>query len=340
MSVNLTKEQIEDLIVYCGSSPTFWKDEKMQFCCPVHGESHPSCGVNSEIQAFNCFSCGAHGNFAKMLYLSRPEDFGYDSSTKEKEEKTKIRAEIKAWQFLADRYELEFKIADNKVHSVRRYDELNIKKKEEREEQPLWKIAPFHSGKATYQYFFDRGFTKEDMRKFFIGYDDVSKTVTIPVFYKDSTLAGVIGRYIAKDRLKNQRYKIYDFFNRSKLLFPLNLFNPINGEAILVEGQFDAIRMYHYGFTNTLALMTDHISKFQIEILERSCYSVIYIGDNDKQGIKARGDNYEKLKGIVDFKVVDFPDHGKDVCDWSKEEIINMVTNAHSIINRKIRRYE
>ena len=52
---------------------------------------------------------------------------------------------------------------------------------------------------------------------------------------------------------------------------------------------------------------------------------------------KSFGDK-EILKGKVDFFVVDFPDHGKDPCDWSYEELHYMVDNAHSIMNRKIRR--
>lgn len=337
MSVVLNESQIEDLLVYCGSSITRWKSHEMTVCCPVHGESHPSMGVNSELQCFNCFACGAHGNLAKMLYLSKPDEFGYDSSTKETQSRTRISAEIKAWNFLAERYELEFSSTGKKSHSIRRFEEARKPTIKLREEQPLWKIASYHSGLATYNYFFKRGFTKEDMKNFMIGYDDVNETITIPVFYEDEVLAGVIGRYINPNRLKNQRYKIYDNFNRGSTLFPLNKYHTEDGSMILVEGQFDAIRMHALGYSNTLSIMSDNITREQKDLILKLCNKIIYIGDNDVRGLEARDKNKELFRGLLPFYYVDFPAHGKDVCDWSAEEIEETVNSAHSLAN-KVRR--
>lgn len=341
MRMSLTKEQIEDLIVYCGSRPTQWRDEDMLICCPVHGESNPSCGVSAEKQIFHCFSCGASGNFAKFLYMSLPDEFGYDPSTEDTIKKTWFKADRKARQFLKDRYELEYRELGSKVRHLKRFEDLrtNVIELEETEKTiPLWKIAPYQSGKSTYKYFFDRGFDKSDMQKFMIGYDDVNKTITIPVFNADNKLVGVIGRYISKNRKKNQRYKIYDHFNRSNFLYPLQYFKVIDDTIILVEGQFDAIWCHKNDLINTLSIMTDILSDEQAEFIENNCSRVIYIGDNDGRGLEAREKNKEILKGRVDFFVVDFPDHGKDPCDWSYEELHYMVDNAHSIMNRKIRR--
>jgi hypothetical protein len=44
------------------------------------------------------------------------------------------------------------------------------------------------------------------------------------------------------------------------------------------------------------------------------------------------------LKDLVDFKIVDYPSYGKDVCDWSDEDIHKMIDNAHGTIVKKIRR--
>lgn len=340
MQNTLTKEQIEDLLIYCGTRPTLWKDDDMLVCCPVHGESNPSCGISAEKQIFHCFSCGASGNFAKLLYLSLPDEFGYDSSTSDTIKKTWFKANRKARTFLKSRYELEYRDFRDKTILVKRFDEVRIKSTsvEKRTELPLWKIAPFMSGKKTYQYFFNRGFDKHDMKKFMIGYDSDNNTVTIPVFYADGKLAGVIGRYISKDRKKNQRYKIYEHFERSRVLYPLNYYKSINDTMILVEGQFDAIWCHKCGLCNTLAIMTDYISDEQVDLILKLCSKVIYIGDNDERGLEAREKNYKKLKGKVDFLIVDFPDHGKDPCDWTEEELHNLVNNAHSIINRKLRR--
>ena len=73
------------------------------------------------------------------------------------------------------------------------------------------------------------------------------------MFFDDGVLAGIIGRYISKKRKKNERYKIYDSFNRGQVLYPLDKFKLEDNTIILVEGQFDAIRMRKAGFYNTLA---------------------------------------------------------------------------------------
>ena len=43
MGMTLTEEQIDDLLVYCGTKPTVWKNGECLVCCPVHGEANTSC---------------------------------------------------------------------------------------------------------------------------------------------------------------------------------------------------------------------------------------------------------------------------------------------------------
>lgn len=341
MSNRLSKEQIEDLLEYCGSYPTMWRDEDMLVCCPVHGEHNPSMGVSADKQICHCFSCGFAGDFAKLLSYSRPEDFGLDKSTEDRLKKTEFRAYRKARDLLASRYELEYREIGKRTRNIKRYEQsrnVYLKEDEKRVELPRYKLAPFKSGKETYGFFFDRGFTKEEMKEFMIGRDVDNKTITIPVFYEDNVLAGIIGRYISKNRKKNQRYKIYFDFERSSVLYPLNKSKPIKGVAIIVEGQFDAIRMHRAGHTNTYALMTNTMSKKQAEWLCANCDCVIWVGDNDSRGLEGREKARKMLKDCLDFKIVDYPDHGKDVCDWSDEEIEIMLGTARGVNIRKLRR--
>ncbi len=254
--------------------------------------------------------------------------------------RTEFKAYKKARAFLADRYELEYKELGRRLKTVKRYEQtFNVYLKEDPHTTiPMFKLAPFMSGKETYQYFFDRGFTKELMKEFSIGRDLDNKTITIPVFNVDNTLAGVIGRYISAKRKKNQRYKIYFDFERGSVLYPMNKAQPLNDTIIIVEGQFDAIRMYDLGYTNTFALMTNQMSKRQADIVCSICSTVIWIGDNDDRGIEGREKAYKMLKNKITFKVVDYPDYGKDVCDWSSDDIKCMLENAHSLFVRKVKR--
>lgn len=343
MSVRMTEEQVDDLLDYIDTSnPNYWKDGEKLICCPVHGESNPSMGVSIEKQVCHCFSCGFAGDFARLLAYSNPEEFGLKFNADGKVNKpSAFRAERKARDFLALRYELEYHEIGRRTRNVKRYDQTRnvyFEEDKKRTELPRFKLAPFKSGKETYGYFFDRGFTKEEMKEYMIGRDLDNETITIPVFYEDNVLAGIIGRYISKNRKKNQRYKIYDNFERSRLLYPLNKSKPIKGVAILVEGQFDAIRMRRAGHTNTFATMTNVLSKEQAEWLCANCDCVIWIGDNDDRGLEGREKARKLLKNKIDFKIVDYPNHGKDVCDWSDEEIDEMLDTARGINIRKLKR--
>lgn len=341
MNDRLTEAQVDDLLDYIGTyNPNYWKDGEKLICCPVHGESNPSMGVSIEKQVCHCFSCGFAGNFAKLLSYSLPDEFGLDTSTDEELKRTEFRAYKKAREFLKLRYELEYHELGERLHTVKRYEQ--VKKIDladiHRTELPRYKLAPYQSGKETYKYFFDRGFTLEDMQEYMIGRDLDSETITIPVFFDDGVLAGIIGRYISKKRKKNERYKIYDSFNRGQVLYPLDKFKLEDNTIILVEGQFDAIRMRKAGFYNTLAIMTNNMTNAQAEWIVDNCSCVIWLGDNDERGVEGRDKAHDKLKGHVKFKIVDYPEHGKDVCDWSDDEIGEMIDNAHSISNRKLRR--
>lgn len=342
MSNRLSEEQIDDLLDYIDTgNPNYWKDGEKLICCPVHGESNPSMGISVEKQICHCFSCHFAGDFAKLLSYSKPEEFGLNISTEDLKKKTEFRAYRKARDFLALRYELEYREIGKKSRNIKRYEytkNVYLRDDEKRVELPRFKLAPLKSGKETYGYFFDRGFTKEEMQKFMIGRDLENETITIPVFYEDNVLAGIIGRYISSKRKKNQRYKIYNEFERGKLLYPLNLSKPIKGVALIVEGQLDVIRMHRAGHTNTYAIMTNDMSKKQAEWLCANCDCVIWIGDNDDRGFEGREKARKMLKNKIDFKIVDYPEHGKDVCDWSDEEIKDMLDTARGVNIRKLRR--
>lgn len=345
MSNRLTEAQVDDLLDYIdASNPNYWKDGEKLVCCPVHGESNPSMGISIEKQVCHCFSCSFAGDFAKLLAYSKPEEFDLKFVERgQVDRRSEFRAYKKAKEFLALRYELEYREVGKRTRNVKRYEQTRnvyFEEDEKRTELPRFKLAPFKSGKETYGLFFDRGFTKEEMQEFMIGRDLENETITIPVFYEDNVLAGVIGRYISKDRKKNQRYKIYNEFKRGEVLYPLNKSKPIKGVAIIVEGQLDAIRMHRAGYTNTYAIMTNELSKKQADWLCANCDCVIWVGDNDSRGLEGREKARKLLKNKIDFKIVDYPEHGKDVCDWTDREITLMLSTARGVNIRKLKRLE
>lgn len=321
----LNKEQIEDLLdnvldVYVRNQ---WKGDKIQFTCPVHGEKNPSCGINIDyspsdqpfehFQVFHCFSCGAGGSIPWLLHKALPERF---QNVK------------KAEQFIKDRYGVSFSYSfDSSAGNVRRYeDQIQVKSK--RFEMPRTKLAVFKSGKETYEYFFERGFDKEDMKEYMIGRDLKSETVTIPAFWEDGALAGVIGRYIDPDRPKNARFRIYDF-PKGKIIFPLDKVRAVNNTIIGLESMFDAMMLRKWGHPNAVSMMGDGMGKEQADQIADRCTTFIDLFDNDKGGRIAREIAKKRLGNRVLYLVPTYyPPTGKDPCDWGEIETNKVINSA------------
>ena len=155
MKSMLSKDQIEDMLEYIDVQKVGqWKGDKISFCCPIHGENNPSCGINADlnvdgehIQVFNCFSCGASGTLVWFLYKSLPDEF---KSVYDAERFIQERYGIDYGRVLSELKRREIK----RITSSKRKDTTDTKKVLSRSF-----IAPFRSGKSTYKYFFQRGFT-------------------------------------------------------------------------------------------------------------------------------------------------------------------------------------
>ena len=336
MSKGLNKDQVEDLLINVLHSPKImpWKGSKIQFCCTVHGESHPSAGLDIDFtpedssghyQVFHCFSCGASGSIPWLVYKSLPDTF---KSVKEAE------------KFLKERYHIEFSFDfDVDTLSIKRYEDkfVDLDNTEKRFEMPRSKLAVFKSGKETYKYFFDRGFTKKDMQEYMIGRDLESETVTIPVFWEDKTLAGVIGRYIDPRRPKNMRFKIYGF-PKGGLIYPLDKLEVVDNTIIGVESMLDAILLRKWGYKNVVAMMGDGMSKQQADQIASRCSKFIDLFDNDKGGRTARDIAKRRLGDRVMYLTPQYyPEEGKDPSDWGEEET-NAVIESAGLINKKLPR--
>jgi len=295
----------------------------VQFCCTIHKESNPSAGFNVEKGVFNCFSCRASGNISWLLFKSLDQ----------------FKSLKQADEFLAEKYGLDLKrkYINKEKTELPRFESFTKGEERKREEVPISFIAPFKSGLETYRYFYNRGFNYNIVKEFMIGRDLKNKTITIPIFWEDNKLAGVIGRYVSKDRKKNQRYKIYDF-PVSKIVFPLNKLETINDTLIGVEGTLDAIRMHQLGYTNTFAILGNTISKDQAEIIKSRCSKFIDMFDNDERGKTASESARKNLGTDILYYSVSYLEGKKDPCDCTKEEIEEMIRNKKSKLDLKINR--
>lgn len=284
------------------------------YCCQT---STGSFVLDGFILTGNCFSCGESGSISWLVYRSLPDRF---------------KSVAQAEKFLRQRYGVtaRFLGKDNSL-MLHRYEDKFVdldKVAKDKEVKPLSTIAPFKSGKETYQYFFDRGFDKEDMKKFMIGRDLKEETVTIPIFWEDKRLAGVIGRYIDPDRPKNSRFKIYEF-RRSSLIYPLDKVETVDNTLILVEACFDVIMLNKWGFPNAIATMTNKVSKEQAKQIKDRCTKLIVLCDLDERGKKLLETAEKFLKKEVQIYLPTYtPTEGKDPCEWGELETVKVIESA------------
>lgn len=306
---------------YTVKSVEFTNRIEKVYCCQT---STGSFVLDGFILTGNCFSCGSSGTIPTLLMKAMPErfkSFGF------------------AMNFLKNRYGLEFHTFKKKANlrHIKRYGESEAVKESKRQVQSRYSLAVYKSGKETYKYFFNRGFSKEDMKEYMIGRDLQNKTVTIPVFYEDGELAGVIGRYISKNRAHNERYKIYNF-EKSKVLFPMDKVEVADDTIIIVESQFDCMVMRKWGMKNVLATMGGTISKTQANIITGKCSKVVLLFDNDDGGRKATEKAVRLLKGRVRILPFTYPDEslGKDPSEWGKDATYKCVCSIGKVAIKRL----
>jgi len=284
-------------------------NEEVLAHCPFHKDTHPSFSANLRKGVYLCFSCGESGRFSK-LGLSRNEFVTFDSfrdllSGIDKKE-TPILKQLFGLPY-------GFKIF-NKPSSDN----------------------PF------YLYLMERGIKQETIEHFCIGYCDGGTyrgriIVPLPV--------GFVARSIYSDAISK---KVFGR-NYKRYLFPLGLpistfffnYSPSTNMPILVEGVFDALRVYSLGFTSVISPFSCKVSEEQIKLLCKYSSSVIYIFfDGDEAGCAGAQMAEEKLRSI--FKIVKIVKIS-DGCDpgnlRNKNEIKELLRNA-TVSSNKSKDYE
>jgi DNA primase len=185
--------------------------------CPFHGESTPSFSVSPDKQIFHCFGCGAGGNV--FSFLMELEGISFQEAAIKLAAKVNIDLEInlssvhgekkvsKEFQAMLDAHELLQKF----------YHHLLVNTKE---------------GQHALEYLLERGFTRESIDKFQIGYslnswDFVFKFLSKRDFSSEwMEKAGLIIR-----RERDGTY--FDRF-RDRIMFPIH---DRNGKTIAFSGR-------------------------------------------------------------------------------------------------------
>jgi DNA primase len=302
--------------------------------CPFHEEKTPSFFVSPSRQTWHCFgSCSEGGDVFKFIMKIEGIEFG------------------DALRMLAQKAGVELKKEDPRIRSERErlYEicELATKFYEKQMESK--------KGLECWKYLQDRGFNKESVVKWRIGYspeggltdwlvgqgykrDEVNKVglsvngrdrfrsrIIFPIFNLGSQVVGFGGRVSpgSKDDAKYINSPATILYDKSRILYGLDkakLEIRKKDYCLLVEGYTDVILASQAGYDNIVSTSGTALTSDQLDILKRYTDNLYTAFDMDLAGNSAtkRGINLARSKGF-NIRVVTMVS-GLDPADMIKEK--------------------
>jgi len=285
--------------------------------CPFHSNRHTSSfSVSKEYGKFICFNpaCGEAGTLLDL-----------------------IKRVLHKNDYEALRY-----IAAKETESLNNFDEILS---EMFEEKPVFEEFPQETLDQLYNnlviddvnvaqaYLKNiRGINKDSMEYFRLGYSSNMKMIITPVHSPDGIPIGLVGRSIEGKSFKNSTN-----LPKSKTLFNIHRAKKIGDHVIIVESNFDAIRIHQAGFPNVVATLGGFISPEQHNLLNRHFNKITIMTDADNAGrelgysIASKLRNKDILWASYEYGKI-YPHEAKDAGDMTDEEIKACIKNAVSDI--------
>ncbi len=288
--------------------------------CPFHNEKSPSFSVSGSKQMYYCFGCGAGGNV--FTFIMEYENFTFPEAVKLLADRVKV-----------DLPEIEYS------EEVRKKEGKRNKLLEVNKEAAKYFYYQLRSqrGSIGYRYLTDRQLSDEMMKKFGLGFSNVSSNDLVQYLrskgYQDELiqeagLASFDEKYGVHDKFWNRvmfpiqdiNHRVIGFggrvmgdakpkylnspetmiFDKSRNLYGLNFARTSRqSNIILCEGYMDVIAMHQAGFTQAVASLGTAFTAGQANLLRRYTEEVLLAYDSDGAGVNAA------LRAISILKEVD-----------------------------------
>ena len=314
-------------------------------CCPFHQEKTPSFMVNPDKQIFHCFGCSVGGDAFAFVMKYEGLDFpqavelladrygvvltqkgqSSESVARNKSEK-EILYKINQ---LAARFYVEYLKTSEGQRGVDYLKKRDIRSEMIRE--ALLGYAPA-SGKAFYQLLVEKKAPLELAEKLGLirrgtrgdYYDFFRDRVMCSIISAEGKVLGFSGRALTDEAqpkyLNSPESPIY---HKSFSLLGMQTAKEAirtADQVILVEGNFDMIRLQQEGLRNAVAPLGTALTEQQIRYLSRNTENFILIFDGDNAGKKASARALELFLPLGIFpKVVNLPE-GEDPDSFVKKE--------------------
>lgn len=274
--------------VYC--------DNNIKICCPFHNESFPSLSVNLSNGLFYCFGCESKGDLTK--FVSKMENINT------------LKASIIIRKYRSQKKKIKIKQKSNKELIGGAYlqysslPQINWNKVNNKDENEVRKYMVE-----------ERGFLPEILKIFKVKIESsIEYPILIPIF-ENNIYKGNLRRRI--DDVEENKYKNSKGFKKKTTL---GGFYRKGKVVLVVEGYFDMMKAYQFGWKDVVCLFGCIPSKEQIEKLKEKTDTIITALDNTPLGRKGNKILAKHFKNIKSFK---FQNTLKDIGDIKSQYVFN-----------------
>jgi len=305
--------------------------------CPFHEEKTPSFIVSPERQIFKCFGCGIGGDVFKFLMEREKMEFG------EVLRMLADRAGVELKQFRPTREQkvkeklLEINhLGSEFYHYLLMNHEVGknalqylLKRGIRRSSIKLFKLGYSADEWEALQNFLIRkkGYRADEleMAGLIIGrsgarrgyYDRFRGRVMFPLFDHRKRVVGFAGRVLAGDEKKAKYINSPEtiLYHKSNVLYGLETAKEWikkKNQAVVVEGELDAISSYQAGVKNVVGIKGTALTEGQVDLLKRFCENIALALDKDTAGDMAARRGIELAEKIgLNVRVIEVK-YGKD----------------------------
>lgn len=278
--------------------------------CPIHGGDNPSALVFDENQKVWYCHTGCMTGGSVFHFVMKMDNLEF----KEAAEKLAEMFNVEVDWTMEDIDEDEFAdLAKDFIKDAKRREEA-------KKALPLY--DPYFTRKTVKKY---RNFSPEAIEHYGLQVatdGELVDRIVMPLEDQDNRLVGYSGRRIKADMVAKWMHKP-NGLQLGKIVPGIGLNNVWireKAEIIIVEGIFDCIRTWDYGYKHVATTMAANITDEQVRLIQMNAFTVILGYDNDLAGRNATRKAIEKMQHSLDMWILDIPE-GSDPCELSKEEM-------------------